>query len=106
MNALTNAPPPHAGSYGGGHGLWLVLARELRAQARGKLLFSLRLAAATLLLAILLLEQWHKPLGQARDGVKLFARLTTVLVLGTLAAAPLLAADSLSREKREGTLGL
>jgi ABC-type transport system involved in multi-copper enzyme maturation permease subunit len=82
-----------------------VIDRELRVQARRPITYYGRLwwgLAAGGLLAILLRElpRW------SLDGRAVFGFLHSSLTTMILLLAPLVAADSISRERREGTLGL
>ncbi len=82
-----------------------VIVRELRAQARQKFTFSLREAGV---LAMLVAGVWFA-LGNplvARSGGELFAHFHRTLFLAIWILVPFSAADCLSRERREGTLGL
>src|SRR5215471_4284833 len=82
-----------------------VIGRELRASARQPFTFSLRaLGVAALLLASLMfgLEHGFGP----TLGSKLFASLHLTLFCAIWILVPMLTADCISRERREGTLGL
>ena len=82
-----------------------VIERELRAAARQPFTYYLRLlGVAALLLAGLLFGLDHG-FGSNRGGA-LFSSLHTALFLAIWVLVPLLTADCLSRERREGTLGL
>jgi ABC-type transport system involved in multi-copper enzyme maturation permease subunit len=91
-----------------------VLQRELVVQARQARTFWLRffagLALATNLGAqIFSLGDLVRAMGLWRGaptGAELFAGLHTVISVILLFTAPLIAADSIARERREGTLGL
>src|SRR5437667_10825293 len=82
-----------------------VIGRELRASARQPLTYSLRtLGVAALMLACLVfgLQYGFGP----TLGSHLFASLHFTLFCAIWALVPLLTADCISRERREGTLGL
>ena len=82
-----------------------VIDRELRASARHPFTFYLRtLGAGALLLAILFfgLENGF----ESSFGGKLFGYLHFTMFYAIWILVPLLAADCISRERREGTLGL
>lgn len=91
-----------------------VLERELRVQARLKRTYWLRFLTG-LMLAVALAIQFADvgSLGRAMGfggvrttGAEMFAVLHTVICVVLLFAAPLVAADSVAKERREGTLGL
>jgi ABC-type transport system involved in multi-copper enzyme maturation permease subunit len=82
-----------------------VIAREMRASARQPFTFHLRTIGASLLIVSCVL--FGLSFGFRPDaGAKLFARLHLILFLAIWVFVPLLTADCLSRERREGTLGL
>jgi ABC-type transport system involved in multi-copper enzyme maturation permease subunit len=91
-----------------------VLERELRVQARLKRTYWLRFLTGLALAVALFVQMVDVGSlvramglgGRAPDGPQLFASLHTIISLVLLFAAPLVAADSLSKERREGTLGL
>jgi ABC-type transport system involved in multi-copper enzyme maturation permease subunit len=83
-----------------------VIARELRASARQPFTYYLRLLGASAVLfacLLFLLEQYSFG---SNVGGQLFGRLHFSLFWSVWVLVPVLAADCLSREKREGTLGL
>lgn len=85
-----------------------VVQRELRVAARRRGAFWSRLVAATIAVTVgagtLWLEaDWRS---SATLGQNLFLTLSNLAFLFCLAAGPLLTADVLSEERREGTLGL
>jgi len=83
---------------------WLpVVTRELKAEARHPLNSWLRLATALLLLLALIILADGFSLGQ---GGLIFIRLNQILLVSIWIVVPLLTGDCLSRERREGTLGL
>jgi ABC-type transport system involved in multi-copper enzyme maturation permease subunit len=82
-----------------------VIERELRVQARRRATYYSRLGwglAAVLMLAFLVAVAGDK----MQDGAYLFTILHTSLAAMLLLVSPIVAADSISRERREGTLGL
>ncbi len=83
-----------------------VIERELRAEARNSYHHWLRLTSATAVLIYfyLIARNYEGPAPWL--GRRLFQALVQSSVVMTLAVTPLLTADCLSREKREGTLGL
>ena len=85
--------------------VWPVITRELRAQARQSFTFTLRLYGVTALLAVTCFVVLQ-PEFTASDGPRLFVWLHRTLLAAIWILIPLSAADCLSRERREGTLGL
>src|SRR5438876_7905417 len=85
-----------------------IVERELRVQARQKRTFRLRLVNATAAMAIvsfmLLVNQGLRTPGSLGHG--LFAGLGSLGLIYCLLSGAGSTADSLSQEKREGTLGL
>jgi ABC-type transport system involved in multi-copper enzyme maturation permease subunit len=82
-----------------------IIERELRAQSRLGFTYGLRVlgAAALLLVSLLFTISFGLP---ADRGGELFGCLNCTLFISIWALVPILAADCLSRERREGTLGL
>jgi ABC-type transport system involved in cytochrome c biogenesis permease component len=86
--------------------VWPVIERELREEARRSSNYWMRvLGAAALLFAILFISLTPFGLVPGRGGV-LFGNLNALLFLSIWIIVPILTADCISREKREGTLGL
>src|SRR5437667_3567290 len=82
-----------------------VINREMRASARHSFTYYLRtLGAAALLLTSLFFGLNHG--FEPNLGGRLFAALHLTLFIAIWILVPLLTADCLSRERREGTLGL
>jgi ABC-type transport system involved in multi-copper enzyme maturation permease subunit len=82
-----------------------AIVRELRAQARLPFTYALRVvgAAALLLVSVFFaLESGFAP----DDGGRLFGWLNFTLFIFIWMIVPLVAADCISRERREGTIGL
>jgi ABC-type transport system involved in multi-copper enzyme maturation permease subunit len=82
-----------------------VIERELRAEARHAMTYGLRLlgAGALLLIPALVLDP-NAPASQ--EGARLYAQLHAAMLAGIWLGEPLVTADCISRERREGTLGL
>ena len=83
-----------------------AIARELRIESRRSLNFWLRAAGACGIVAVAII--WHGDAFQSANelGPELFGNLNAALYLGIVLGAPLLTADCLSKERREGTLNL
>jgi ABC-type transport system involved in multi-copper enzyme maturation permease subunit len=82
-----------------------VIERELRTQARQTFTYTLRVLGATALLAVcgfFGLQYGFAP----RLGGSLFGYLHCALVVSIWVIVPLICADSISQERREGTAGL
>ena len=82
-----------------------VIARELRASARQPFTYTLRLLGVTVLLmacALFGLQRGFEP----AIGRQLFGALHSTLFGAIWVLVPMLTADCISRERREGTLGL
>ena len=92
--------------------LFPVIVRELRSQSRQPSTYWLRLVAAGAVFAVFALVflrlEDRGNAGVALDafGAQAFGYLNATIFLCTMVLAPLLTADSISRERREGTLGL
>ena len=101
--------------------LWPVIVRELRAQSRQPATYWLRVAAAGIVLGmfVFFVLRWGRsgssfPVlspGMGGNpfsglGAVLFGQLNATIFLCNAFLAPLLTADCISRERREGTLGL
>jgi ABC-type transport system involved in multi-copper enzyme maturation permease subunit len=83
-----------------------LIVRELRAEARRPNSYWLRSLAAGILTALFVWSAWNLQGGGSTVGPLLFYTLSQGLELALLVIIAALAADSISREKREGTLGL
>lgn len=83
-----------------------IIERELRAAARNEFTYWLRVLGAAAALAFVLVVMLGEQQSSPQLGAKLFGALNTVVFFTIWALVPLLTADSLSRERREGTLGL
>jgi ABC-type transport system involved in multi-copper enzyme maturation permease subunit len=82
-----------------------VIGRELRASSRQAFTYHLRLLGAGAALAMGLFSGWDITPGSGM-GVELFAMMHCVTFCAICLLVPLLTVDCLSRERREGTLGL
>ncbi|MEO7678773.1 MAG: ABC transporter permease, partial [Verrucomicrobiota bacterium] len=81
-----------------------ILFRELRAEARHPINYTLRMIGAAIFTLLLGTFLWDDDVKQSGDTV--FRALSLIVFCGIWIAVPPLTADCLSREKREGTLGL
>lgn len=86
--------------------MWPVIIRELRSASRGSLTYWLRPLGAGAACAAALLEAGLLTVGTPAQGKDLFAALHLTVFCAIWLLVPLVAADCLSRERREGTLGL
>jgi ABC-type transport system involved in multi-copper enzyme maturation permease subunit len=82
-----------------------VIGRELRAAARLPFSYYLRVLGVVALLVALVFPEARENLG-AGNGGKLFGYFHCALFVAIWFLVPLLAADAISRERREGTLAL
>src|SRR5258706_15540537 len=85
---------------------WPVIVRELRAESRRPMNYWIRILGAgaiTLVFGVSMLNQSESP---ATLGARLFGNLNATLFAAIWILVPLLTADCISQEKREGTLGL
>ena len=88
-------------------GTWPVVQRELREGAHRSFNYWLRVAAATAgLLMVVYITTENREEGDKVMGQHLFAGLHVVLMGLICLVVPLMTADCIAREKREGTLGL
>ena len=83
-----------------------VIERELRAEARHAFTYWLRALGASVALIIFAVMMIDARDNAPGLGAKLFGNLSTALFISTWLLVPLLTADCLSRERREGTLGI
>jgi len=84
-----------------------VISRELKAQARARANYWLRLlAGGTAAVVFVVAVGAYDDLPSARLGLKLFALLHTCICIVLCLACPFMTADTLARERREATLGL
>src|ERR1039458_3978049 len=88
-------------------GLWPVVQRELREGARRPFNYWLRVASGTAgLLAVVYITNQNQQADDKEMGLYLFAGLHLLLMGLICLVVPLMTADCIAREKREGTLGL
>ena len=85
--------------------VWPVIVRELRAQARWWDTYWLRVAGAAALLGASLWTVDCYAFHYQQGGI-IFSQMHAALFLGIWVLVPLMTADCISRERREGTLGL
>jgi len=85
--------------------VWPMVERELRTSARQRFTFHLRLIGATSLLIAAAVFGFENGFVQSLGG-KLFGALHLTLFAAIWIFVPFLTADCISRERREGTLGL
>lgn len=82
-----------------------IIDREMRAQSRLAFTYGLRVLGAAALLLVWL-DHGFNPYFPPQLGGRLFGYLNCTLFISIWIAVPLLSADCISRERREGTLGL
>src|SRR5262245_52016321 len=87
-------------------GLWPLIVRELRDQSRQPITYWLRVIALACLLLVLVSLGTSNFLYGDTVGPLLFVQANSVLFACIWIFVPLLVGDCISREKREGTLGL
>src|SRR5688572_8884075 len=81
-----------------------IIIRELRAQSRQPMTYWLRVVGIGAILGVVaLVDSRGAP---SALGSRYFSALNAALFLSIWIFVPLLTADTISREKREGTLGL
>jgi ABC-type transport system involved in multi-copper enzyme maturation permease subunit len=83
-----------------------VISRELKAEARNPLNYWFRLLGAAVVMAGFTIIMLNQRGSAAALGARLFRELNSMLFFSIAIFVPMLTADCLSREKREGTLGL
>src|ERR1041385_9088455 len=83
-----------------------IIGRELRAESRHAFTYWLRALGASVLLIIFAAMTIDAQDNAAGLGAALFGNLNTAMFVAIWVLVPLLTADCLSRERREGTLGL
>ena len=83
-----------------------VIAREMRAESRRSVNFGLRVLSAATLIVVFGGFIFGVEIDLALLGAALFGVLKLTLLLAFWIIVPLMTADCVSREKREGTLGL
>ena len=82
-----------------------LITRELRVQSRKRSTYTARVGWGIAALAVLLFFTLNFP-GQSANGRYLLSTIHFCLFAMLFILAPVAASDSISREKREGTLGL
>lgn len=82
-----------------------VIGRELRTQCRLAFTYNLRVIGAATVMVVCLVYLLSYPALRPR-GEEMFARLNIALFISIWVLAPMLCADCISRERREGTVGL
>ena len=82
-----------------------IIERELRAQARLAFTYGLRVLGAAVLLLMWLYYGFNPNFPPSLGG-RLFGSLNSTLFISIWIVVPLLSSDCISRERREGTLGL
>jgi ABC-type transport system involved in multi-copper enzyme maturation permease subunit len=85
---------------------WPIIIRELRTEARRPLNYWLRASIAGLVSLIFCVLLWDQREPREVLGGRLFSWLNTALFSAIWILVPLLTADCISKEKREGTLPL
>src|SRR5258708_5263586 len=83
-----------------------LVTRELQAEARRPFNFWLRVLGAGSVVVAFTLTSFNLQLAPSHYGPFLFSSLNSGLSLAIWILVPVLTADCISREKREGTLGL
>ncbi|MCL5098556.1 MAG: hypothetical protein M1608_13710 [Candidatus Omnitrophica bacterium] len=86
--------------------VWPVIVRELRAESRRPMNNWLRVLGAAVLVMVFAVKSGHMQGGMAQMGIGLFTGMNAALFGAIWVLGPLMTADCISREKREGTLGL
>ena len=85
---------------------WPVILRELREEARRSINIWLRLVGVGAITVVFAVSMWDESESPSNLGARLFGNLNATLAIGIWVLVPLLTADCISRERREGTLGL
>jgi ABC-type transport system involved in multi-copper enzyme maturation permease subunit len=85
---------------------WPVIHRELCGEARHSWTYWSRVLGAGAVLVVWFGTAWGQPTNPAQWGSHLFGTLNATLFALIWLVVPVLAADCISRERREGTLGL
>src|SRR6476619_4992881 len=83
-----------------------VVFRELRAESRRGVNYWLRVLAAGVIIVVFASLISTSQLDASQIGLALFSALHSTLLFGFWIVAPLMTADCVSGEKRDGTLGL
>jgi ABC-type transport system involved in multi-copper enzyme maturation permease subunit len=85
---------------------WPVVVRELRAESRRPINYGLRMLTAAVIVSVFGGFLATVQLDPSQLGASLFEVLEQALWLAIWIIVPMMTADCISREKREGTLGL
>jgi ABC-type transport system involved in multi-copper enzyme maturation permease subunit len=85
---------------------WPVIARELRAEARHPVNYWLRVLGALVFLVLPFVPVGPMIWSPSRQGLEMFRAMNYILGAAIWLVVPLLTADCISQERREGTLGL
>ncbi len=85
---------------------WPIIRRELWEESRRSSGFWLRVLGAGVVLATLVLGSLNRSINDAELGSQLFYQANLTLFLSIWILVPVMTADCISRERREGTLGL
>jgi ABC-type transport system involved in multi-copper enzyme maturation permease subunit len=83
-----------------------ILWREMRAESRRSITYWLRLGGAALAILVVLEFFLNSPPGSVAHGDRLFYQVNRALFISLWIVGPILTGDCISREKRDGTLGL
>jgi len=83
-----------------------LIVRELRAESRRAANYWLRVLAVAALILVFASIMLSEQVGLSQVGIQLFMGLNRTLLFAFWVLVPLMTADCVSREKREGTLGL
>ena len=86
--------------------MWPVIERELRTEARRPAMYWMRFYGALVAMVVCVLVLASTAQSPAVLGPRLFSGLNAAFFVAIWLLAPLLTADCISRERREGTLGL
>ena len=86
--------------------MWPVILRELRASSRRWTTYWLRLLAAGAVIVAILFWFEGARAGSRHPGAELFVHMHRIVLAIAWVLVPLMICDSLSSERREGTLGL
>jgi hypothetical protein len=81
-----------------------LIVRELRAESRRAANYWLRVLAATAMILAFVSVMLSEQVSLSRVGMELFMGLNRTLLFAFWVLVPLMTADCVSREKREGTL--
>ena len=82
-----------------------LVARELRVQSRRRATYDARLLWGLIAIGVLVIFTWKFP-NQSAQGRNMLSVIHSCFIVTLFVLAPVGAADAISREKREGTLGL